>query len=84
MFENHGQETPRFVAAIFAYLDKKDQAFNWLNKAMEVEETKVMKEIFRPHFWKLHEDPRWTELRERLKMSAERLDAIEFEVYLPD
>jgi len=84
MVENYGQENPSIVAANFAYLDKKDQAFKWLNKAMEVEETEVMREMFRPHFWKLHDDPRWTELRERLNMTEERLSAIEFEVILPE
>jgi adenylate cyclase len=84
MVENFGTEDPFEVAMMFAYLGKNDDAFYWLNKVMETDESIVVRGLLNPFYWKLYDDPRWIELRERLKMSPERLDAIEFEVYLPD
>ena len=41
-------------------------------------------EVSDPTYRKLWTDPRWDEYRDSIGMSKERLDAIEFEVQLPE
>ena len=63
---------------MFAHTRDNDKAFEWLNKAFEIDNEDLMKDLFNPFYWNLHDDPRWTELRKRLDMSEQRLSAIKF------
>jgi len=81
-------------------LDKRDLKFNqtvaaaWMGKndlafenlfAMAATGFKYLQQrTFSPIWRKLHDDPRWLEYREFNGMSAERLDAIEFDPDLPE
>jgi TolB-like protein len=67
-------------AQFHAYLDEHDEAFSWIAESANKDEGVIFQEILNPFFWNLHGDPRWAELRKRVGMDAERLDAIRFEV----
>ena len=66
-----------------AWMNKKDVAFAYLSEAAENDPIWVQGEVFSPALVNLHDDPRWTEFRESIGMSEERLDAIDFNPQLP-
>jgi adenylate cyclase len=71
------------LVAASAWMNKKDQAFAYLHEAAEKNPIVARGRIFSPVFRNLHDDPRWTEFRELIGMSEERLDAIDFDPKLP-
>ena len=66
-----------------AWMNKKDKAFAYLSEAAENDPVVARGGIFNPTLRNLHDDPRWTEFRESIGMSEERLDAINFDPKLP-
>ena len=66
-----------------AWMNKKDQAFAFLREAAENDPIRARGGIFSPALGNLHDDPRWTEFRESIGMSEERLNAIDFSPQLP-
>jgi len=66
-----------------AWMNKKDHAFAYLIEAAHNDPIEARGGIFSPALGNLHDDPRWTEFRESIGMSEERLDAIEFNPQLP-
>jgi adenylate cyclase len=82
--ENWGEEEPLEVARVYGWVGDGDGAFEWLDKAFGPDARGFFREIFQPYWTKLHNDPRWLALREKAGLSAERLDAIEFDIALPE
>jgi TolB-like protein len=82
--QNWGEEAPEEVARIYGWVGDGDAAFEWLDKAYGPDANRFFREIFQPYWTKLHDDPRWLALREKTGFSAERLEAIEFDIELPD
>jgi TolB-like protein len=81
LIERWGNEWPSEVAHVYAYLDDKERAFEWLQKSVDKAEG-----YFNPHdpfLRTLTGDPRWLPLLESIGKSPAQLDAIEFEVTLP-
>jgi hypothetical protein len=60
-----------------------DEAFRWLEKAVEIGESGLFGLGTEPLLASLHDDPRWASLLERTGFSPAKLSAIEFEVPLP-
>ena len=71
-------------AEAYAWMGRKDAAFESLQLLAERDLAQVRFSVFIPVFRNLHDDPRWDALRESIGMSAERLDAIEFNPDLPE
>ena len=71
------------IAYVLAYRGETDQAFEWLHKAMEHDDPGLSQIITQPQFMVLHGDPRWEAFLTKLGKSPAQLDAIEFEVTLP-
>jgi len=69
---------------VSAWMNKKDQAFTYLSEAAERNPIGVRSVVFSPALRNLHDDPRWTEFRNSIGMSEERLAAIEFDPQLPE
>jgi len=74
----------RMLAQAYAWMGRNDVAFEWLQMQTEQDLRWAQGSVFNPVFRKLHDDPRWDEWRESIEMSAERLDAIEFNPDLPE
>ena len=71
------------MADVHAWKGDKDAAFEWLDKAQSQDHLGTSF-VYYPVYRILHDDPRWDALRERAGMSVERLEAIEFDINLPE
>ncbi|NIL95312.1 MAG: hypothetical protein GTO71_12950 [Woeseiaceae bacterium] len=65
------------LAEVYAFTGDNDRAFEVLDEVMELSD-RMEREIFLPQWDNLRDDPRWTELRERLGMSEESLAMLDF------
>jgi tetratricopeptide (TPR) repeat protein len=80
------REHAYLVAEAYAWIGHRESAFEWLEKAYALDERYGMQGywfhriMFLPIWRNLHDDARWKELRERMNMSAARLDAVEFSI----
>lgn len=72
------------IAQAFAYRGQADEAFEWLNRALEVQQVEASGTLsFDPAWANLRDDPRWQPLLESHGLTKEQLAEIEFEVRLP-
>ena len=58
--------SPFMIALLYTSLDKKDEAFDWLNKACEERDPQVIWVHLDPQLDSLHSDPRFGELLQRM------------------
>ena len=78
-------DTQYNLARVHAWFGSKDRAFELLMPmARDSGFDELRTRLFDPVWRDLRDDPRWQELRERLGMSQERFDAIEFDPWLPE
>ena len=86
LFQGQFREDTYYIAQAYAWIGDKDRAFEWLEMAYTGDErygshgwwfNRVM---FLPIWQKLHDDPRWNELRERMGFSDARLEKVEFSI----
>jgi len=84
LIERWGNEWPSEVAHAYAYIGEADAAFQWLDKAVEQGEEGLREQPGLPFYRNLHSDPRWPTFLERINSSPAQLEAIEFNVLLPD
>jgi len=73
-----------FLAEIAAWTGNDDYAFEKLFEMAATGFSYLQRRTFSPVWQNLHDDPRWLEYRDFNGMSAERLDAIEFNSNLPE
>jgi TolB-like protein/Tfp pilus assembly protein PilF len=71
------------IGFIYAYRGENDLAFEWLEKAFQGKDSGLSQINVEPIIANLYSDPRWLPFLERIGMSSDQLDAIEFEVNLP-
>jgi Tfp pilus assembly protein PilF len=81
--ERWGDRWPSEVAHVYAWIRDADAAFEWLDMAVLQNEDGLNSQFLRPFYAPVHTDPRWAAFRERTGTSEAQLDAIEFEVQLP-
>lgn len=84
MIETFADEGAYNIAFMYAYRDEPDQAFNWLETALQGHDAGLVQINTEPIIAKLHSDPRWKPFLQRIGMSNEQLAAIDFEVILPN
>ncbi len=58
------------VAAVYAGLGDKDQAFVWLEKDFQVRSGRLARTIWEPYFESLRSDPRYADLRRRMGLKT--------------
>jgi TolB-like protein/Flp pilus assembly protein TadD len=71
------------IAYVLAYRGEADRAFEWLDTAVEYNDSGLSLIPGSIQFANLHDDPRWLPFLESIGKSPEQLAAIEFEVQLP-
>ncbi len=76
--------TAEFAVDVAAWRHDRDLAFEWLDRYVSTVDRWDTVDVYNPAWRSLHDDPRWTAFRERIGMSAARLDAIEFDPTLPE
>ena len=72
------------IAKVAAWFGDADKAFAILMAYSESANYTARLEVHHPVWNKIVDDPRWLEYREALGMSQARLDAIEFDPWLPE
>ena len=82
--DKYGKDAAYNIAYVHAWRGESDQAFAWLDKAIEYQDTGLPMIAVEPLFDRLHSDPRWLPLLRRLGRAPEQLAAIDFKVDLPD
>jgi len=76
--EQYPHEAASYIAEIHAWRGEIDEAFVWLQRA--IDETQYMwgSLVFDPAFKNLRDDPRWPAIREAVGRSEEQIRQIEF------
>jgi tetratricopeptide (TPR) repeat protein len=83
MIEKYGQVDQWRISFVLAFRGEADRAFEWLDRAVEHNDTGLTSIANFALFANLHDDPRWLPFLESIGKSPEQLAAIEFEVRLP-
>jgi adenylate cyclase len=84
LIESRGDTRPAEVAQVFAFIGDADAAFTWLDKAAEKNDPRFNIELTLPIYNPIKTDPRWAPFLDRVGSSQAQLDAIEFNVMLPE
>jgi TolB-like protein/Tfp pilus assembly protein PilF len=79
-----GDEYPVPLAAAYAWINRTDEAFAWIEKSIESGRDSFEYFLHDPLFVGLHGDPRWLELKRQAGFDDNALAAIEFDPRLPD
>jgi hypothetical protein len=61
------------IAAVYAALDQKDEAFRWMARAVEEHSAAAASLVFYPEFRGLRSDPRFTDLVRRLGIDPSKV-----------
>jgi TolB-like protein len=72
------------LATAYAWMGDADTAFGHLLPVAAHAKYTDRLDVLNPVWRKITDDPRWVEYREAIGMSQERLDAIEFDPWLPE
>jgi TolB-like protein/Flp pilus assembly protein TadD len=84
LIDKYEQEWAFNIAYVLAFRGEADRAFAWLGKAVQYQDKDLTFIVSEPLFANIHYDPRWLPFLEGIGMSPAQLDAIEFEVTLPE
>ena len=78
-------EARTLIALVYANRGEAGKAFEWLQKAVELEGPQaLMNSWYAPEFKFLHGDPRWEKILASAGLSKQQLAAIKFEFMLPE
>jgi TolB-like protein/Tfp pilus assembly protein PilF len=84
LIEKYERTWPYYIAALLAYRGEVDRTFAWLEKAVAYGDPILSSIAVDTWFSSLYEDPRWLPFLESIGRSPSQLDAIEFQVKLPE
>jgi len=83
--ERQGNQGPLAVATVYAYLGEADPAFEWLERALPVEQSRMLTGVgFNPIYQKLRTDSRWEGYLEKRGVSSAQIAALDFDLTLPE
>jgi len=72
------------IAYVLAFRGEIDRAFEWLERAAAMRDPGLSEIAVQRLFGNLHHDPRWTPFLRKVGRAPEQLDAIEFDVKVPE
>ena len=72
------------IAFVLAYRNEPDRAFAWLEKSVTYGDTGLAEIVRQPLFRNIWDDTRWMPFLESIGKSPAQLDAVRFEVTLPN
>lgn len=78
-----GEQWPSEVAHVYAWSGDTDTAFQWIEKAVAINEGGLHEQYRHPMLESLQTDPRWATFLEAVGSSPEQLASINFEVSVP-
>jgi TolB-like protein/Flp pilus assembly protein TadD len=83
LIAKYEKDAPSNIASVNAYRGKADQAFDWLDKAIEYGDGGLGEIVTDNLFDNIHADPRWQAYLRKIGKAPEQLAKIEFKVTLP-
>ena len=83
LIAKYQKDAPYNIAYVYAYRGEPDQAFAWLDKAVEVGDPGISEIVTETLFDKIHTDPRWLPFLRKIGKAPEQLAKIKFDVPLP-
>ena len=83
LIKRWGNQWPSEVAHVYAYARDFDQAFLWLDRAIEQNEEGLSGQFRHPFYQPIQSDERWAKLLRSVGSSPEQLNAIEFNATQP-
>ena len=83
LIAKYEKDAPYNIAGVYAYRGEADQAFKWLDKAVEYGDGGLGEIVTDNLFDKIHADPRWLAFLRKIGKAPEQLAKIEFKVTLP-
>ena len=84
LIQKFGESSAYNIAYVYAYRNEPDEAFAWLNKAVETGDAGMGEILAQPLFKTLHGDARWIPFLRTLGKAPEQLTGIRLEVALPE
>lgn len=84
LIHTYGDGGSYYIAMVKAYRNELDSAFEWLEKAVTLEAGDETDSMHEPLLSNLHGDPRWLRFLESVGRSPAQLDAIEFNIRIPE
>ena len=77
------KDSPYNIAYVYAFRGDADEAFAWLDKAVQYQDPGLSQILPESLFDKIHSDPRWLPFLRKLGRDPEQLAKIQFKVTLP-
>ena len=84
LIEKYGNTWPVSVAIILSFRGDADGAFDWLERAVNLDDPTFSTINIFPTFANIHTDPRWLPFLRKHGMAPEQLAAIKFDVKVPN
>jgi tetratricopeptide (TPR) repeat protein len=84
LIDKYAKDTAYNIAYVLAYRGEADRAFEWLDKAVRYKDSGLAGIPTEILFANIHKDPRWLPFLESIGKSPAQLDAIKFNVTLPE
>jgi len=84
LIAKYGKDAASNIAYVYAFRGEADQAFVWLDKAVEYGDPGLFEIVTENLFDKIHADPRWLPFLRKIGRAPDQLAKIEFHVTLPD
>ena len=83
LIKKHEKDAPYNIAYVHAFRGEADKAFEWLDKAVEYNDSGLADVVSENLFEKIHSDPRWLPFLRKIGKAPEQLAQIQFKVTLP-
>jgi TolB-like protein/Tfp pilus assembly protein PilF len=83
LINKHEKDAPYNIAYVQAFRGDSDKAFEWLDKAVEYNDSGLADVVSENLFGKIHSDPRWLPFLRKIGKAPEQLAQIKFKVTLP-
>jgi adenylate cyclase len=83
LIADHGKDAPSNIAAVYAFRGESDKAFEWLDRAISLQDPGLSELNSDVLFTNLRSDPRWLPFLRKIGFAPEQLAKIELKVPLP-
>jgi TolB-like protein/Flp pilus assembly protein TadD len=83
LIAKYEKDTSYNIAYVYAFRGEADQAFAWLDKALEYHDPGLSEIVVENLFDKIHSDPRWLPFLRKIGKAPDQLAKIKFNVTLP-
>jgi TolB-like protein len=83
LITKYEKDSPYLIANVYAFCGEADQAFAWLDKAVEYYDSGLSEIVTENLFDKIHSDRRWLPFLRKIGKAPDQLAKIKFNVTLP-